>query len=230
MEALGYLRAALRLLLTLAVTFLGLLLVTFLIGRVVPIDPGAGGRRATAHRPRSTSGRRQELGLDLPLWQQFFIYLGDVLRGRFRQLGPHLAARCSRISRRFFPATLELATVGTADRACCSACRWASSRAAHQGRWPDQLVRVVGLLGYSVPVFWLGPDGPAPLLRQARLGGGARAGSTSPTTTWSTPSRGVLLVDAADRRRVGGVLATRFATSSCRPRCWAISRSPTSPA
>ena len=36
---LKFLGAAARLALTLAVTFLGLLLVTFLIGRVVPIDP-----------------------------------------------------------------------------------------------------------------------------------------------------------------------------------------------
>jgi peptide/nickel transport system permease protein len=28
--------------------------------------------------------------------------------------------------------------------------------AVHQGRWPDQLVRVLGLFGYSMPVFWLG--------------------------------------------------------------------------
>jgi peptide/nickel transport system permease protein len=28
--------------------------------------------------------------------------------------------------------------------------------AVQQGRWPDHIVRVVGLLGYSVPIFWLG--------------------------------------------------------------------------
>jgi peptide/nickel transport system permease protein len=28
--------------------------------------------------------------------------------------------------------------------------------AVHQGRWQDQAIRVVGLLGYSMPVFWLG--------------------------------------------------------------------------
>ena len=27
---------------------------------------------------------------------------------------------------------------------------------ATKGRWPDQVIRVVGLFGYSVPVFWLG--------------------------------------------------------------------------
>jgi peptide/nickel transport system permease protein len=28
--------------------------------------------------------------------------------------------------------------------------------AVNQGRWPDQLIRFVGLLGYSMPVFWIG--------------------------------------------------------------------------
>src|SRR5262244_3819955 len=28
--------------------------------------------------------------------------------------------------------------------------------AAKQGRWPDHVMRVVGLIGYSMPVFWLG--------------------------------------------------------------------------
>jgi peptide/nickel transport system permease protein len=28
--------------------------------------------------------------------------------------------------------------------------------AVYQGRWPDHLVRIVGLVGYSMPVFWLG--------------------------------------------------------------------------
>ena len=75
-------RAALRIALTLAVTFLGLLLVTFLIGRVVPIDPvlAAVGDRAP---PDVYERVRVELGLNLPLWQQFLLYLKDVLQGDF---------------------------------------------------------------------------------------------------------------------------------------------------
>src|ERR1700757_4043440 len=71
-----------RVVLVVALTFLGLLLVTFLIGRVVPIDPvlAAVGDRATAEVYQRT---RVELGLDLPLYQQFFIYVGKVLHGDF---------------------------------------------------------------------------------------------------------------------------------------------------
>ena len=42
-----------------------------------------------------------------------------------------------------------------------SACRWGSIAANRQGSWVDQAIRVVGLLGYSVPAFWLGLVGLA---------------------------------------------------------------------
>jgi len=71
---------AFRLLIGVALTFFGLLLVTFLIGRVVPIDPvlAAAGDRVTAEVYERV---RTELGLDLPLWQQFLRYVGQVLTG-----------------------------------------------------------------------------------------------------------------------------------------------------
>ena len=105
------LRTALRLVATLAFTFLGLLLVTFLIGRVVPIDPvlAAVGDRA----PQDVYERvKIELGLHLPLWQQFVIYVGDVLRGDFGKSVLTANPVLDDI-RRVFPATLELATVAT---------------------------------------------------------------------------------------------------------------------
>src|SRR5918994_952471 len=65
-----------------AVTLLGLLAVTFFIGRVVPIDPVLAivGDRAP---PQVYDRVRQELGLDLPLIQQFFIYCKKAIGGDF---------------------------------------------------------------------------------------------------------------------------------------------------
>ena len=74
--------AALGLIFTVALTFFGLLLVTFLIGRVVPIDPvlAAVGDRA----PAEVYDRvREELGLHLPLWQQFYLYAMKAVQGDF---------------------------------------------------------------------------------------------------------------------------------------------------
>ncbi|MDJ0896770.1 MAG: ABC transporter permease, partial [Alphaproteobacteria bacterium] len=143
----------LRLVLSLAVTFFGLLLITFLIGRVVPIDPvlAVVGERAS---PEVYQAAVRELGLDKPLYEQFAIYLWKVLQG---DLGKSLLTAQPVLSdiARVFPATLELATVATILGVILGVPMGVVA-AVHQGRWPDHLVRMVGLFGYSMPVFWLG--------------------------------------------------------------------------
>jgi peptide/nickel transport system permease protein len=150
---LGHANALLRLAATLALTFFGLLLVTFLIGRVVPIDPvlAAVGDRAS---PAVYERVRVEMGLDLPLWQQFLIYVQKVLSGDFGQSVLTAQPVLSDIAR-VFPATLELATVAT-FLGVLFGVPMGVVAAVHQGRWPDQLIRLLGLIGYSVPIFWLG--------------------------------------------------------------------------
>ena len=136
-----------------ALTFLGLLFVTFLIGRVVPIDPvlAAVGDRAPAEVYERV---RVELGLHLPLYQQFYIYIGKVLQGDLGRSVLTANPVASDILR-VFPATLELATAATLLGIILGVPMGVMA-AVHQGRWPDQVLRVVGLFGYSVPVFWLG--------------------------------------------------------------------------
>ena len=110
---------------TLALTFLGLLLVTFLIGRVVPIDPvlAAVGDRAP---PDVYERVKIELGLHLPLWQQFLVYVGNVLQGDFGK-SVLTANPVLEDIRRVFPATLELATRGDPARRRLRRARWACS-------------------------------------------------------------------------------------------------------
>jgi peptide/nickel transport system permease protein len=149
---------------TVALTFLGLLLVTFLIGRVVPIDPvlAAVGDRAPAEVYERV---KRELGLDLPLRQQFWLYLKKVLAGDFGR--SVLTSNPVLVDiRRVFPATLELATVATLIGVTLGIPMGVIA-AVRRGRWADQVIRVVSLLGYSVPVFWLGLMGL--LLFYARL-------------------------------------------------------------
>jgi len=134
-------------------TFFGLLLVTFLIGRVVPIDPvlAAVGDRASSE---VYEAMRVELGLDRPLWQQFYLYVDKVAHGDFGRSVLTANPVLSDI-RRFFPATLELATLATLLGVGIGVPLGVHA-AARQGRWSDQAIRVAGLLGYSIPVFWLG--------------------------------------------------------------------------
>lgn len=134
-------------------TFFGLLAVTFVIGRVVPIDPVLAivGDRAL---PEVYERVRLELGLDKPLWHQFAIYLGKIFQGDF---GTSVLTSRPVLDDllRFFPATIELATLATLVGTLLGVPAGVVS-AVHAGRWPDHVIRIVGLIGYSAPVFWLG--------------------------------------------------------------------------
>jgi peptide/nickel transport system permease protein len=61
---------------------------------------------------------------------------------------------------RVFPATLEMATLGILIGVALGVPMGVTA-AAQQGGPVDQVIRVVGLLGYSVPAFWLGLVGLA---------------------------------------------------------------------
>ena len=188
-----WLAKALKLVATIAVTLLGLLLVTFLIGRVVPVDPvlAVVGDRAS----KSTYDRVfLELGLDKPLYQQFWIYLKNVLSG---DLGQSVLTKKPIIAdiARVFPATLELATVsiilGTVVGVPAGI--WAAVR---QGRLADQVVRVLALVGYSAPIFWLGLLGL--LVFYAKFGWVAGPGRIDISYEYSvTRVTGLLLIDSA---------------------------------
>ncbi|CCM77820.1 D-ala-D-ala transporter subunit; membrane component of ABC superfamily [Rhizobium mesoamericanum STM3625] len=141
-----------RFLVAAVTTYLGLLAVTFFIGRVVPIDPVLAilGDRAPAHVVERV---RRELGFDLPLYQQFYIYLKSILSGDFGT--SVLTTNPVMVDiRRVFPATIELATLGTIIGSVIGVPLGVLA-AVRRGSITDQLVRVIGLIGYSVPIFWL---------------------------------------------------------------------------
>ena len=188
-----HLRSIAGFVLVIAVTYFGLLAVTFFIGRVVPIDPVLAivGDRAPEHVIERV---RQELGLNLPLWQQFGIYLGKVLQGDFGTSVLTSKPVLEDIARAF-PATLELATAGILIGAGIGVPLgvWAAVR---QGGWADHAVRVMGLVGYSVPIFWLGLM--TLVLFYAKLGWVAGPGRIDVTYEFTlTPVTGLLLLDTA---------------------------------
>ena len=145
--------SVLRFLLIVAVTYLGLLAVTFFIGRVIPIDPVLAivGDRAPASVVAQT---REELGLNLPYYQQFLLYVKGALQGNFGRSVLTTNPVMEDI-RRVFPATIELATLGTLIGALIGVPLGVLA-AVKRGSLVDQVVRIVGLIGYSVPIFWLG--------------------------------------------------------------------------
>ncbi|MBA1346421.1 ABC transporter permease [Rhizobium sp. WYCCWR 11146] len=151
-RARAFAKAAGRFLFAAVTTYLGLLAVTFFIGRVVPIDPVLAvlGDRAPNHVVERV---RQEMGFNLPLYQQFFMYIKGILSGDFGN--SVLTTNPVMVDiRRVLPATIELATLGTIIGAVVGVPLGVLA-AVRRGSIADQVVRVVGLVGYSVPIFWL---------------------------------------------------------------------------
>jgi peptide/nickel transport system permease protein len=138
---------------SLALTFLGLTAVTFFISRLTRIDPVLAivGDKASKQVYDKVF---MELGLDKPLIVQYGAYLKKLLSGDF---GTAVLTSQPVLSDllRVFPATFELATIATIIGVLLGVPAGVIA-GANKGRWPDHIIRVVGLFGYSVPVFWLG--------------------------------------------------------------------------
>lgn len=184
----GTMRA--RLLSTLATLF-GLLVLTFFIGRVMPIDPVLSivGPDADASTYREAAAR---LGLDQPLWVQFGRYLGELAQGNLGTsllTGNAVSADIARV----FPATVELATLAIVLGVLAGVPLgvWAASR---RGRLVDHVVRVISLAGHSTPVFWFAMMGL--LVFYAWLGWAGGSGRIALAYDGAIPRvTGLLLVD-----------------------------------
>lgn len=175
------------------ITLFGLILITFLIGRVVPIDPVLAivGDRA----PQDVVARtRLELGLDRPLPEQFVRYVAQLAQGDFGR-SVMTSNRVSTDIARFFPATLELATAALL-LAVALGVPLGVYAAVRQGSWIDTVIRVVCLSGHSIPIFVLALL--ALLVFYATLQWAPGPGRQSVMFDGTVDQRtGLLLVDAA---------------------------------
>ncbi len=138
---------------TIAVTLLGLLLLTFFIGRLMPADPVRAMVGEDATRETYEQVYRS-LGLDRPLWEQFFYYLRDVFTGNFGtsiRTGQPVIQDILHV----MPATIELATFAILIGAGLGVPLGVFA-AVNKDRWPDHVVRVFSLFGHSMPIFWTG--------------------------------------------------------------------------
>ena len=178
---------------SIALTMIGLLTITFFIARVMPIDPvlAVVGDSASEDTYQATYIK---LGLDKPLITQYAIFLRDMASGN---LGTSLLTSRPVIEDigRVFPATLELATVAIVIGVLLGVPMGVTA-AVHSDRWPDYLIRVIGLFGYSMPIFWIGLMGL--LLFYGILGwvgGPGRLDFFYEGTV--TPVTGMILIDSA---------------------------------
>jgi peptide/nickel transport system permease protein len=131
------------------------IVVGFMLIHLAPGDPvlflvGAG----SAISPEYIAAARARMGLDKPLYVQFFIYLSGLLRGDFgyslMQGAPVLDVVLDRL-----PRTLLLMGLSLAIAIILGIIVGVETAMRANTKW-DYLMTTVSLAGYSMPVFWLG--------------------------------------------------------------------------
>jgi peptide/nickel transport system permease protein len=137
----------------LSLTVGALLLVTFALSSLSPIDPAIRlvGDHASAESYRQA---RRDLGLDRSWPVQFERYVSHVVRGDLgtsSSTGQPVRDDLAMV----FPATLELATLAMLVSAVVGLAfgLWGASR---PGGPVDGVIRILSLAGNSIPIFWLG--------------------------------------------------------------------------
>jgi peptide/nickel transport system permease protein len=140
-----------RMLLFFIVIF-GVVTVTFFLSHVIPADPV--GAIVGENAPQELIEKMErELGLDLPLGQQYIRYLKGIIRWDF---GISLRTQnpVSEDMRIYFPATLELAIFALLI-AIIFGIPIGVISAVKRNQLPDSISRVFSLTGISMPAFWL---------------------------------------------------------------------------
>lgn len=136
-------------------TFIGILAIMFLILKAIPGDAvdvlaGESGGASAA----SMALMREQYGLNLPAWQQFLNWSGQLVQGNLgyslRFNTPVTTLILSRL-----PATLLL-MIAAQCVALIMGVLFGVIMALFVGRWPDRLLSLVSLLLYSLPGFWIG--------------------------------------------------------------------------
>ncbi|MGO4571251.1 ABC transporter permease [Microvirga sp. 2TAF3] len=144
---------ALRKLMVLVGTMLGLAALTFIITNVAPGDPArlVAGPDATNDMVETI---RQEYGLNRPLYEQFVIYMRDLLTG---DLGRSIVSTRPVLDElaRYVPATLELVLVAM-GLGIIVGVPFGMLSAVYKDRFLDQATRIFSISGVALPAFWFG--------------------------------------------------------------------------
>jgi peptide/nickel transport system permease protein len=133
---------------------IGISLIAFVISHSVPGDPVAAHLSQKAMEdPVIVATFRAQWGLDKPLWQQYVIYIANLVRG---DMGTSIRTHRAVVDdlRQFLPASAELA-LGATLYGIIVGIPFGVISAIKQDKLIDHVVRVISLIGVSAPVFWL---------------------------------------------------------------------------
>jgi peptide/nickel transport system permease protein len=145
-------RLLIRRFLLLFLVLLGISLLTFFLSRIVPADPARmiAGPRASAEGVEKV---RQDYGLDLPLWQQYLRYIGNLLRLDFGYSFSSLRPVREDLAE-FLGATVELA-FSALILAVLFGIPIGVLSAVRQDSIFDRITRLLAVGALSLPAFWL---------------------------------------------------------------------------
>ena len=126
--------------------------IVFFVFRIIPGD-AAVIRLGDNADPEAVRELRRTLGLDKPLPLQYLDWLGNALRGDLGQSYINKQSVSALVLEKL-PATLELALLGVWLALVISLPVGILS-ALRRGSWVDQLARVLALVGFCMPRYWL---------------------------------------------------------------------------
>lgn len=135
-------------------TLWGITLVAFVVANAVPADPiNANLPQSALNNPEVVAAFRARWGLDKPPHEQYLTYIGNLLQGDF---GTSIKTRKPVIDdiRKFFPATIELATAGIITGLFIGITVGIVS-AVWRNSIFDYIGRIFALMGVSFPLFLL---------------------------------------------------------------------------
>ena len=135
-------------------TLLGVAILSFALVRMVPGDPVLLLLGDRGIDPEVYESMERNLGLDRPAHEQFFVFLGNALRG---DLGRSIMSKQEVIKEFFdrFPATLELGLCAMAWAMLCGI-PFGVIAAIKRNSFFDYSLMGGSLVGYSMPIFWWG--------------------------------------------------------------------------
>jgi peptide/nickel transport system permease protein len=135
-----------------ALTIFGVMIVIFLLTRASG-DPAAT-LQGDSNDPARYEQIRRDLGLDKPLHTQFTTYLGNILQGDFGESWNYRRPTIDVVKERL-PESIKLAGAGLLVSVGLGVPLGVIA-AARRGGIVDKFARAFGLLGQSIPTFWVG--------------------------------------------------------------------------
>lgn len=149
----GFWKYLLRRIAASVVTLLGVIFVLVVLFKFVPGDPARiiAGLQAT---PEQVEAIRKTMGLEQPVIVQFWQFLEKLLQGNMGVSARTGDSVLAEIGQRL-PYTLELAILGTLFGVVFGIMLGVLA-ARHKGKMTDTIASMVGVVGISMPVYWLG--------------------------------------------------------------------------